>query len=287
VTTTETTDEFLFGTETPTSGEQDLSAKLDSANTAIVGSEPGMETPPSGSVKLSLGLLRPDKAHRDATVRELTGEDEEYIVRHEDDLNLFVDAVLVRGVTRIGDIELEGASNEERQSVLRSLLLGDREALLLGVIAATYGNHKTLSFKCPVPSCGTSTEADIDLSKDFPVKLPEDGKMMGLTYTTSSGRVVGYELLNGHNQLEILQQKGLSVAGQNTLMLSRSITSVDGAPVVDPEGFARSLGMKDRTLLVQDMLDRQPRPDTRFSMKCPGCGFMMEQEVRIADIFRP
>ena len=133
--------------------------------------------------------------------------------------------------------------------------------------------------------CGEEQEVDLLLDEDFPQK---DGDVSARTfsYTTSKGDVIEYRLATGADQEDVLG-KAYSPAEANTQMLSRCITKVNGQIVVDPLGFARTLGMKDRSALLDELTSKQPSIALEVRTPCAACGEEVPLSVDWATIFRP
>lgn len=94
---------------------------------------PLIEEPPDTVVKLPGGLLTANgEVIREAEVRELTGEHEEALVRvrRSGSFVKFVNMLLTCGVVTLG-------SEAATAKTLTRLLLGDRDALILGIRRAT------------------------------------------------------------------------------------------------------------------------------------------------------
>lgn len=258
--------------------------KLAEAKAAIAGKTPLIRDAPDCIVHLPRGLFQGGSWKKEAEVRELTGADEEALARTKE-ANDFFDLVLAHGVVRIEDVDLLSQPVGARQGSLRELLVGERSQLLLAILAATYGDEKVLNVTCP--HCDLEQEVTLLLSQDFTPKPVEGLDQTTFTYTTSKGEEVSYRLVTGADQMEALKRKGMTTAEQNTLILSRCITTVNGTLVVNPMGYARNLGMKDRTAMLQAMVDKQPDIDLTVQMFCMGCGGEIVLALGWGDLFRP
>ena len=83
-----------------------------------------------------------------------------------------------------------------------------------------------------------------------------------------------------------MDKKGLNVAEQNTMMLSRCITKRNGELIPDPMGFARSLSMRDRQKLLELLVARQPQIDLNVTTTCAACGAQQTLGMGWGDFFR-
>lgn len=258
--------------------------QLADAKAAIAGSTPLIPDAPNCIVQLPRGLFQGGVWKKEAEVRELTGADEEALSRAKESTDFF-DLVLAHGVVRVDDLNLRGVSVSERQGVLRDLLVGERSQLLMAVIAATYGDEKTLNITCP--HCSVEQEATLHLSEDFKPKEVDDITAQSFTYNCKGGDVVEYRLVTGGDQHEALKRKGATLAEQNSLILQRCIVRVNGQMVLNPQDYVRSMGMADRNKLLNEMVAKQPDLDLDVQTLCVGCGGDILLPLGWSDLFRP
>ena len=260
-----------------------LQADLDQAKEEIAGPVPTIEAAPDCVVDLLRGLPFNGKVHKRAEVRELTGIDEEALARYKKPEEVF-DAVLAHGTVKIGDVDLASLPLGERQGILRTLLIGERDILFLNIARVTYGDERRFPVKCIV--CGREQDLGVTLSEDFKATSVENIEGRGFTFTTSRGMKLEVRLATGEDQMTIFAKDGLSTAEMNTQMLSACILSVDDVIVVDPLNFARSLPMRDRQALVIEMVERQPSIDLTVKYPCFGCQEEQQQSFNWLDFFR-
>lgn len=114
------------------------------------------------AVTLPGGLWRHGVRYRDAELRPLVGADEAFLLEESE---VFlpaqkITALLARCVTRIGPV------TPVTTETLRSLTVGDREALLLHLRRLTLGNQMPAVLSCPHPACGEKMDLDLQVS-DF------------------------------------------------------------------------------------------------------------------------
>lgn len=241
---------------------------------------PLIEMPPDGSVTLPGGYIDVEgKLHTDATVRELNGADEEALARPEvgKSLGRFMQLLLQRGVTRVGPYE--NPSN----TVLGSMLLGDRDTLLLAIRRATYGDELALSIECP--ACNSTLDLKYDLSTDIPMKAMENPLERTFVTKTRSGHELIATLAVGSDAEAILNAGTKSVPELNSLLLSRCLKTPSGNPL-GIEGVRR-LGIQDRHRFVDELTDRQPGPQyQKLDIECPTCAKEFPLSLTVADLFR-
>jgi hypothetical protein len=131
---------------------------------------PEIEPSPDSIVDLPAGWLVPDGVVQTARVRELTGYDEEQLARIPRAKNVpaYVTEMLALGVEDLG-------GQKPTKDMIRAMLIGDREALLLGIRRVTYGNE--VQFKLNCESCGTESDVDVLLDSDVEIRKLDDPKV--------------------------------------------------------------------------------------------------------------
>lgn len=257
---------------------------LRDAKQLVAGATPLMEAPPDSRVVLARGLYVDGVWETDVYVRELTGKDEENLARFKE-ASVFLDAVIVYGVDRIGSIVLSDKDFDNRQGLLRELLTGEREQLFMAICRVTFGDIKQLKYTCG--TCDEESEVDISITNNVKIPTMENPQQTLFNYTNSRGENIEYQLMTGQVQYEVHMRKGLSTAEQNTVLLSKLITHVDNQIVVDPLVYARSLSMRDRSKLVQNLIDAQPTPDTDLKIECSNCEATIDLRLTWELLFRP
>jgi hypothetical protein len=241
---------------------------------------PIIDLPPDGSVELPGGYIAPDgQVFTQAEVRELTGVDEEALARPEvtKHLGRFTQLLLQRGVTRLGPFE------NPNNSLLGSLLVGDRDMLLIAIRRATYGSNLELSVECP--ACAEKLDLQYDLEKDIPTKKMEDPLNRVFPYGLKDGRKVTCKLAVGVDQEAILNAGTKTVPELNTLLLSRCIADEAGVPL-GVEGV-RALGIHDRREILKAITEAQPGPQYQsLTVVCPVCAKDFPLSLTLFDLFR-
>jgi hypothetical protein len=96
---------------------------------------------------------------REARLRELTGEDHVFLMEECRGLlpAHWVTETLSRCVIKLGP-------NEATPEAIRSLTVGDREALLLHLRRLSMGDHLTCLLSCPAPECHEKLELEINVA---------------------------------------------------------------------------------------------------------------------------
>lgn len=245
---------------------------------------PDVVPPPGDLVELPGGLTVDGETIKTVTVRELTGVDEEALARAAQNLHLFhfIDTLLVHGTVAFGQ---EPASRTAK--LLKEALIGDRDAILLGIRVATFGETIELEdWECP--ECGGKSDLEFPVS-DIPVRPLTDERVFEVTL--KSGRVAKVRLGTGADQTAVFEDKKLTQAERDSILLSRCIQTI-----TDPDGtvhnFAgfpratRNLPIPDRHKILKELDDRQPGPrfgELKFEHE--GCGNEVPLPVGIGNLF--
>jgi hypothetical protein len=253
--------------------------------------QPDAEMPPDTMVQLPGGLSHGTQIIRQVEVRELTGEHEESLARaaraQPNSVVHFINTLLECGTVRFGTEDPAKTSG-----YLKDALVGDRDAIVLGIRRATYGDEIEIEgWRCP--ECDNASDLTIPLS-DIPVRdLAHPGKSAVFDVALRRGRTAEARLANGADQAAVFTPKDLSGAERDTILLSRCLIAVrdkDGTRHVmggQAGGLARRLSLPDRHAVLRQLTERQPGPkfgELRFTHQ--DCGKEVELVLGLADLFR-
>ena len=235
------------------------------------------EAPSNTEVALPGGFINREGALiKYAEVRELNGADEESIAR-SGSTGRALATMLQRGLVSLG---MDSTSKED----LDTLLSGDRDAILIGIRRATFGNE--IGFDLTCPSCKSQGAIVIDLTKDIPIRALKDPiEERTWIYESKLGPVrVG--LPTGATQRKLLENSDKTAAELNTILLAGCVSSIDGRPSLGASTVLK-LSWKDREKLVDEILERNPGPRLGEVKKaCEACGEIIELPLTLAALFR-
>ena len=210
-----------------------------------------------------------------AEVRELTGADEEAISR-AGSLGKSLTTILQRGVVSIGDESLG-------KHTLDDMLSGDRDALLLAIRQATFGDLVEYRALC---TCGEDQLVEIDLSKDVPVKELDNPVQERLWTTKTKVGDVVLSFPTGTTQKQLVESLDKTTAELGTVLLAGCVQSIDGK-ISTGSSSVLNLGMADREKLIAEIVEKNPGPRLGEVKKaCQACGEDMETPLSLAALFR-
>lgn len=269
--------------ENPNKANADIAKVLAEADQAAM---PVIDFPVDDTVILPGGLVRNNELIKNVQVKELTGSDEEALARASQSMNAFVfmDRLLKQGVVQIGN---EPAS--EKDKLLGQLLIGDREALILGIRRATYGEKiEVTGWQCS--NCGVKEDLVMDLS-DIPVTSMAD-PMNDTTFKVPlrKGGFALVRLATGADQLAVYENTELTVAQGQTILLSRCVVSINDSKgehfMAGFPSMAKDMSVVDRHAILNQLRDRQPGPKyDKIEYTCPACNENVFVVVSIGHLF--
>lgn len=270
------------GGPAPVSGSQMAPGQVDALIGSVTGdAPPRMEAAPLLTVQLPAGYIdRQGVLSTTAQVRELTGYDEEKLTRVDAFKNVavYVTELLTLGVEEIG-------GQKPTKDVIQDLVIGDRDALILGVRRATYGDGVEFELDCT--ACGNKSEVTVELDKDIETKTLDDPTVRTFEVPLRAG-TAKMCLLTGRSQeafSDTISKK--TTAEVTTLMLSKTVVEINGVPTNGREDSVRALSSRDRTTLKDFMNDHQPGP--RFNeipVNCATCRAEYPVSLGIGSLFR-
>ena len=232
--------------------------------------------PSDSDVKLPGGFIKNGELITTAEVKELNGADEEAIAR-AGSTGKSLQVLLQRGLYKLG-------INEVVKEDLDTLLSGDRDAILLGIRCVTFGEDVVLDVICP--HCNDTHKTTINLVDDVPVRTLKDPINDRAWYVETKLGMAEVALPNGIVQRKLMENIDKTSAEINTLLLSGCVVSLDGSPSLGAS-TALSLGMSDRSKILDSILERNPGPRLGEVKKaCKACGEDILLPLSLVDLFR-
>jgi len=235
------------------------------------------QQPPSNEVALPAGFItKSGELFKTAEIRELNGSDEEAMAK-AGSATKSLQVAFQRGLVSIGDVK-------PTLTELDAMLTGDRDAVLLGIRIATFGETVTYPVVCV--SCATEQNITIDLVHDVEVDELEDPVRDRVFSVNAKAGEIVVALPNGVTQKKLVDSDEKTTAEMFTDILAGCIVSVDGSPSMG-RSTALNLSMADRTLLVTELSDRTPGPRLgEVSKTCEACDSKINLSLSLVDLFR-
>lgn len=276
-------------TDSPIEAAAEVAGIIDSAVEEFPDKPPVEE---SDVVDLPGGLVvrveGEEKVINYAQVKELNGADEEALYKALLSGNRYhyLNAIVERGTVRLGELD-----EKTSKKYLSSLLVGDREAIILGVRRMTYGDKvEVFNFVCP--ECGdTTAQISFDISEDIEVKSLDDPHDRQFEVELRRGAKAQVRLADGSDQEAIAPYLDKTAAERNTITLQRLVVQL-----TDPQGrihsmagepsLALKLGIVDRATILSEVVKRAPGPEyNKITFNHESCGKEVSLAVDLGDLF--
>jgi hypothetical protein len=237
---------------------------------------PAKITPPSDIVvDLPGGLVVYGEVIKTATVRELNGKDEEALIRADGSPRMF-SIMINRATVLLGD---KRASEE----TLDRLLVGDRDAILLGIYRATFGETAELAGYCE--GCSEFKSVEINVLEDIKTKILPDPTMTSFVVQGKSKEFL-VTLPTGITQKKLLANPDANAAESMTTLLEQTILEIDGKPIFS-KTQVQSLGILDRRAIGDAITSRNPGPQfDEVVVTCPDCESKVQVPISLGSMFR-
>ena len=239
--------------------------------------QPAEITPPSDNlVYLPGGFVTEDgEVIKTVEVRELNGKDEEAIAKNPA-MGRALTTILNRAVVNIG-------GRKATEEVLDSLLAGDRDALLLGIYKATFGNTAEIESYCN--GCMGDKTVEIDIDKDIQTKALVD-PLNNRVFKVNGKHEYLVALPDGALQREVISNTDKNFAELTTLLLEKTVKEIDGNPVFSKSQI-QGLGVADRRLIGEEIRKRNIGPQLEnITITCPDCDGEVEVPINFGTLFR-
>jgi hypothetical protein len=268
----------------PQKSNAEINALLEETS---VGDAPVIGFPADDLVILPGGLVKDGVVIKNVKVKELTGEDEEALARASQSGTTFhfIDRLLRCGVVQIGD---EPVSSKD--ALLKDLLVGDREQLLLGIRKATYGEEIDIN-KWPCIKCGNVVDLTMELDDIPQTKMENALTDTAFDVQLSKGRTALVRLAKGADQVAMYEKENINRAEMETVLLSRCVVKVtlpNGQEQIIAAfpSLVRGMSIPDRHAILDELRAKQPGPkydDVKYA--CDACGEEVNVAVGLGHLF--
>lgn len=212
---------------------------------------------PLGRLVLPTGLWREGVHHREASLRPLTGLDEDGLIESQEagrpEIATMLD-LLARCCVRLGGLA------PVTPELLAELPVGDREALALGLRRLNLGERMAVVVRCPAEPCGELLELDLRASElllppyaeprpNFAAAIGPAGPTLPARLPTTTDQLAAAEAV----------QRGEDAA---RILLRRCISDA-------PEGL--ELPAAELARLERALAERDPQAEIELELRCPAC----------------
>lgn len=226
--------------------------------------------------------------HKDFTIKEITGEEEEAIAKSgiKENGGKVVRTILERCITSIGELTPKIGSTKWRE-VIQKLSVPDQDFALMKIRVETLGAEIEMTHKCPNPECKADLNSVIDMSElevapfngnfEMDFELPRG-------YVDKDGKVHKVGKLrypNGFDReiLDTVAKTNLGTA--NTMLITRCMMSLEDVKIHD--GIIRSMGLKDREYLLGLLQANSYGVKLETELTCSSCGQSFKTSLNLVN----
>ena len=209
-------------------------------------------------------------------VRELNGRDEEAISKATN-LGKAIMTILNRGTVKVGDEQAD-------ERLLDQLLIGDRDAILLGILKNTFGQKVEVPAYCN--GCSDQKIVQVDIDTDIKFKVLTDP--VNDRVFTVKGKSVEYvvKLPNGVVQKEMINNMEKTSAELSTIILENTVVRIGESPVFS-KAQVQTLSVSDRRAIIDEINHRAPGPQfDDVTVTCPNCESEVLVPINLGSLFR-
>jgi hypothetical protein len=239
--------------------------------------EPEIVSPSDTVIELPGGYVTTaGKIVKTVEVRELNGKDEEAISK-SNNLGKALMTILQRGTVKIGD---EVATDK----LLDDLLIGDRDAILLGILKNTFGSVVETSSYCT--GCNSTKQVQVDVNKDIKIKMLVDP--VNDSVFTVNGKKTEYlvKLPTGVVQKSMIENIDKTAAELSTIVLENTVIKIGDSPVYS-KAQVQALSILDRKKIIDEINERAPGPQFEdVYITCPDCESEVLVPINLGTLFQ-
>lgn len=216
--------------------------------------------------------------HKEFTLREMTGKDEEAIGKSDVQVNPAKVALVLlsRCVRSIGTLTPKDVGKTKWEEIIRDLLVGDQDYMLLKLREISIGEEIEVEHVCSNKKCATKLKTtllvnEIEIShfkgnREIEFELPRGYKdKKGEIHTTGVMR-----LPNGLDRELLVPLAKKNLAKAETMMLTRTCKFDDGLHI--DEDVMSSLVVKDRDYLAKLLKENTFGLVLETEVECDVCG---------------
>lgn len=187
-----------------------------------------------------------------AELRLLTGYEEEWIAGHADTANALMTTKLLSDcIVRLDEMPAD-------ETMVRRLLVGDRDFLILQLRRMTLGERFAAVLNCP--ACNAAMDVEFSAQDIFVEPRPQSAAIYNWQSKdpARSGRPIRFRLPNGGDQ-ETVTELAADQAVKN--LLDRCLIDDGGKP----------LSPDEREAVINEMNRLTPQIDLDLDLSCPEC----------------
>lgn len=208
--------------------------------------------------------------HREVELAPVTGFEEEFLANVEPRTSsaCVVTALLARCIGRVGKLGRIAAP------LVRNLLVGDRDFLMLKLREMTFGKRLDAVVYCCDPACGKPMDLTLSLDDFPPETKPVESRFFTLelpvSETGAEAFSIEFKLPTGADQEEAVPLMFVDEESAITKLLARTILRINDETYIEEE-LIRSLPARIQRRIELQMESLAPQLMIELEMPCVEC----------------
>lgn len=217
--------------------------------------------------------------HRAASLRPLSGRDEDFLFEEGDSFTPAsrTTALLTRCLGRLGPLV------PPTSPAVRSLSVGDRDALMLHLRRLTLGERIACVLSCPNSGCNEKMDLELQIGELLLPPYPHQNTLHETVVETDEASYrVRFRLPNGEDQEAVAPLASTAAAVAVDRLLQRCVTEV----VEESSGHvSRTLPPAVAQALPRRMAELDPQAELLLDLTCPACSVFFIVPFDVAEYF--
>jgi hypothetical protein len=225
---------------------------------------------------LPLGYVGRDGSfHREVELKPLTGREQRLLagLSPQATMATVTTALLSSCLQRIGSLSPINAS------LVRELLAGDREFLLLKLLEITFGGKLYVTLRCPAEGCDEPLEVPLEVGELTVEAPPLKSRTFFFKPPSDTERRMEFRLPAGGDQEAIARRDDLNEEEQRELILAACLQGQH--ETANALEAIRRLSLSDREQIELQMKALAPQLEVTMEAVCPACGANFTAEVDV------
>jgi hypothetical protein len=217
---------------------------------------------------LPLGYVdQSGRCHREAILRPITGREQQFLClcSQTSSTAAVTTALLARCIVCLGEMR------EITPALVRELLVGDREFLLLRLYQMTFAGKIHVQLYCPAEACAEVTEILLDLDQ---ITLEAD-QIETSTFTIKLNfreeRTISFRLPTGADQEALISATNLTEEQQSEALIRRCLLGEESA--------AGALTRRECEEVENRMKTLAPLIEVELEATCPKCSGIFSHHI--------
>lgn len=222
---------------------------------------------------LPLGYVDLDgRLHREVELQPLTGREQRLLAGLSPQVAMATATTLLLSsrLVRIGSLP------RVETSLVRDLLVGDREFLLLKLFAITFSDKLHLTLRCPAEGCNQPLEVPLALGELTVEAPPLRSRTFFFKPQSEPELQMEFRLPTGGDQELATQTQDLSDNDRGDLILAACLQGHGKDAAL---GIVKRLSVADREQIELQMKALAPQLDLVMDAACPECGANFTAEI--------